>query len=392
MGTATSTKTVAIPYGTSSLPLHIPAGCRVLSGKAARPTVSTARSVQRALAKPIGCGPLEDIIRRRGARRAVVALSDMTRPVPYPRFLPLLLARIEQAGIARNRITLVIAAGMHRPMTRSEQESCYGRETVRNYRIVNHTAVNPRSVVDTGKKTPSGARLFVNRHFVEADIRIVTGLIEPHFMAGFSGGRKAVVPGLVNLDAIQKFHGYRMLNHARAANGVVEGNPVHREALGGARAVGVDFAVNVTITHDRRLSGVFAGELDASWRAGVEAVRKQVMVSVGRTFDLVVTSGGGAPLDRTFYQTVKGMVAVLPLLHRGSRLLIASGCAAGIGSREYRELLFRYRGDYRSFIRDCKSADRVLRDQWEYQMQCKVLQSVGVEGIRLLTDGIPLAR
>ena len=116
------------------------------------------------------------------------------------------------------------------------------------------------------------------------------------------------------------------------------------------------------------------------------------MVSVGRTFDLVVTSGGGAPLDRTFYQTVKGMVAVLPLLHRGSRLLIASGCAAGIGSREYRELLFRYRGDYRSFIRDCKSADRVLRDQWEYQMQCKVLQKVGVEGIRLLSDGIPLAQ
>jgi len=384
-------KLVPIPFGDGALALRVPRGACVLRSRPVRAVASPGKAVQDALARPVGAPPLDEVVRRKGARSAVVVLSDGTRPVPYRAVLPPLLSALEAAGVARRRILLLVATGLHRPMTRAEQIACYGKRIVDRYRIVNHTAANLRSVADTGKRSPSGARLYVNRHYLRADLRVLTGLVEPHFMAGYSGGRKAIVPGLVNLEAVRQFHGFRLLDHPRAANGVVVGNPVHEESLGSARAVGADFVLNVTITPGRRVAGVFAGDLEAAWEAGVAELRGRASIRADRQFDLVVTSAGGAPLDRTFYQAVKGMVAPLPLLHGRSHLLLASRCAEGIGGREYRDLMFEYSGRLKRFIRDIRRARRVRKDQWELQMQVKVLDRIGVERLHFFCTGIPRA-
>ena len=219
----------------------------------------------------------------------------------------------------------------------------------------------------------------------------MTGYIEPHFMAGFSGGRKGVCPALVDLATVQRFHGFDTLADGRADNGILQGNPCHQIALNVAREVGVDFLLNVAITRERRIAGVFAGELDAAHLAGCRQVAQWSSVAIDGPFNLVVTNGGGFPLDTTFYQTVKGMCTALPALAGHSTLLIVSGCADGLGSRCYADLMLRYDNDWRRFLADIAAhRDRTELDQWQLQMQSRVLARIGREKLLLATDGVPM--
>jgi nickel-dependent lactate racemase len=250
--------------------------------------------------------------------------------------------------------------------------------------VVDHRADDAATMTKVSDDPP----VSVNGLFANADFRIVTGLIEPHFMAGFSGGRKGVCPALVDLNTIQRFHGYPTLSHPNAENGVLADNPCHDEALRVARLVGVDFLLNVAITDDRDLAGVYAGDMEQAHAAGCEQVERWTRATIDEPFDLVITNGGGYPLDATYYQTVKGMVAALPALTEGSTLLIASECREGIGSPEYTDTMMRWCHDWRGFLEHIAATDRVTKDQWQYQMQTRVLARVGVDRLRLVSDGL----
>ncbi len=351
-----------------------------------------ARAVADALARPIDSPPLSEIARAKGGGQVVIVISDITRPVPNRVILPPILDVLHTAGIERDAITILIATGMHRPSTPEERLELVGPEIVERYRIVDHKAEAEDEQVKLPEPTSSGTTVYVDRLYAEADLKIVTGFIEPHFMAGFSGGRKAVCPGLVNLETIQKFHSPEFLEAPKATFGVLEGNPCHAEALEVARRVGIDFLVNVTVTTDQEITGVYAGDFEAAHEAGCRAVIETMGIEVRQQYDIVVTCGGGYPLDTTFYQTVKGMCFAEPFVKPGGTMVIASGCAQGIGSDVYQDIMRRYAGGgWEQFIADIQASDRVEKDQWEYEMQCRVLRKVGVDGLIFVTDGADAA-
>jgi len=366
--------------------LSVPAGCDVLHGQDVAALPDPGRAVRQALAAPIGTRPLADLLRYRAPRSLAITVSDITRPVPNRDFLPALLETIHGAGVPPSAVVIVVGTGMHRPSTHEELERIVGRGILEGYEVLDHRAADPATLVTVSETPP----VRVCRRFAEADFRIVTGYIEPHFMAGFSGGRKGVCPALVDLATVQRFHGYETLSDPRAENGVLEGNPCHRIALEVARCVGVDFLFNVAVTRDRQIAGIYCGELEEAHLAGCRQVAGWTQACVRGPYDLVVTTGGGYPLDQTFYQTVKGMCGALPALGSGSMLLVLSECAEGLGSRAYTDLMLAYGRDWRRFLAEASARRGDTRlDQWQLQMQARVLDRIGVERLLVAADGVP---
>ena len=255
---------------------------------------------------------------------------------------------------------------------------------LKNVRVVNHDARNEADHVMLGWTKNRGVPVGLDRRFVEADIKIATGLVEPHFMAGYSGGRKLVAPGLVGTETIKLLHGPGILEHPCAANGILDGNPLHEASLAIARMAGVDFIVNVSMDEERRLTGVFAGELVQAHLAGVACVEDMVKVYLDEPVDIVVTSSAGYPLDTTYYQAVKGIVGVLDILKENGTVIIASGCADGVGSADFERLL-RGTTDLDAFIREIHQPGVFTIDQWEVEELIKALKKANVY---LFTDGL----
>ncbi len=378
-------KTVRLLYGKEGMALRVPASAAVLAGKHVEPLPQPREAVSRALGRPIGTAPLRELMAAAKPASVAITISDITRPVPNRAFLPPLLEALNAAGVDDSRIVIIIGTGMHRPSTPQERPMLVGEELLARVAVIDHVAADAASLVRVSDEPP----VSVNRRFAEADFRIVTGYIEPHFMAGFSGGRKGVCPALVDLATIQRFHGYQTLADPRADNGVLEANPCHQIALAVARKVGVDFLLNVAITRDRQIAGIYCGELEAAHLAGCQDVAEWTTAHIDGPFDLVITNGGGFPLDQTFYQTVKGMCTALPALAEGSTLLQVSRCGEKLGSKAYTELMLRWDGDWRGFLAHIAArADRTELDQWEFQMQARVLERIGVERLWFVSDGI----
>ena len=379
------TKSVHLRYGSTGVEVRVPAGAEVLAATGAPALPDADAAVRQALASPIGSAPLRGLVRRRRPATVVVTISDITRPVPNRIFLPPLLDELNAAGVPDGAVEIVVGTGMHRPSTPEEHRRLVGDEILSRVRVTDHRAEDPGTLAAVSEDPP----VRVCRRFAEADFRIVTGYIEPHFMAGFSGGRKGVCPALVDLATIQRFHGYRTLSDPRADNGALAGNPCHEAALAVARQVGVDFLLNVAITEAREVAGVYAGDLELAHAAGCRDVASWTGADCAGGYDLVVTNGGGAPLDQTFYQTVKGMCTALPALGPETTLLQVSHCGEGLGSTAYEGLLLRYGRDWRRFLADIRaSSPETALDQWEFQMQARVLERIGAERLCLVTDGI----
>jgi len=369
--------------------LRVPDAADVLHGQDVPAVADAPTAIAEALANPIGSPPLAELLKATTPRTVAVTVSDITRPVPNREFLPAVLAVLNRAGVADSRVVIVIGTGMHRPSTPAERDTIVGRDIERRVEVIDHTADRPQTLVKVRDGADGRPPVFVNRRFAEADFRICTGYIEPHFMAGFSGGRKGVCPAMVDLATINGFHGYETLAHPLADNGILEGNPCHEIALEVARTVGVDFLLNVAITRDRRIAGVYCGDLEAAHVAGCRQVAEWTTAPLDGTYDLVITNGGGYPLDLTFYQTVKGMVTALPALGEQSTLLQVSACREQLGSRAYHDLMLRWHGDWHGFLADLAAhPDRTELDQWQFQMQCKVLARIGPEKLLFVTDGI----
>lgn len=336
-----------------------------------------AGALRAALAQPVGARPLAE--EARGAKSACILVCDITRPVPNALFLPLLVRTLMDAGIAASGITILVATGLHRPNEGDELAELVGDPWVmRTVRVLNHFARNDADHVDLGP-TSRGTPVKLDRRFVEADVRIATGLVEPHFMAGYSGGRKVIAPGVAHKDTITTFHSARFMGHPLAANCVLEGNPLHEEQLEIMRKLGHALALNTVIDEHRRLSFVNFGEVVQSHLLAVDFIRRYAVVPVARKFATVVTSAAGYPLDKTYYQTVKGMVAPIDILAPGGDLLIVSECAEGMGSPEYVEAQRRLLGlGPDGFMADISAKRYADVDEWQTQMQLKPMRAGAV--------------
>jgi nickel-dependent lactate racemase len=351
-------------FGKSGLDVTIPDGFRtqVIMSHTARALDDEQAALNAALDAPIGCPPLA--VLAAGKKTAAISVCDITRPAPNRVTLPPVLDRLHQAGIPVEGITILIATGLHRGATEDEIVTIVGPEIAAKYLIVSHDAkalAEHRLLGETGRGTP----VYIDERFMVADLHITLGFIEQHLMLGFSGGRKLIAPGLAAQETIKVLHSPRFMREPLATEGSIEANPLHAELLEIARMARHDFMLDVTLTQDRRISGVFAGEPVQAHAAGVAFVEQTCLERLKEPVDAVITSSAGYPLDLTFYQCVKGITAAAHMVKPGGRILIVAQCAEGVGSPEFARRLSGLK-DFRSFLDDIRSAP-VEVDQWQLE-------------------------
>lgn len=339
-------------------------------------------ALRAALASPVGTRSLTDLVGR-GDSVAVV-FSDITRPMPNDRVLPPLLEVLEAAGVSKDRTLLINALGTHRPQSREELVRMLGAEVVASYPIIQHDAWDDENLVDVARNR-AGRMVRVNRAYAEADIRILTGFVEPHFFAGVSGGPKAVLPGIADIESILDNHGAHLLSHPGATWAVTDGNPLWEEIRDVALATQPTFILNVTLNRDREVTGVFAGDMLTAHRAAVDFVREHAMQPVSAPFDIVITSNSGYPLDLNLYQAVKGMSAAAQIVKPGGDIIIAAECWDGIPDHgEYGRLL-READTPRDLLARIMARGFRCHDQWEAQVQAQIQQRARVH---VYADGL----
>jgi nickel-dependent lactate racemase len=352
-----------------------------LAIRPAPPLPDAAAAVAAALRKPIASPPLAELAR--GRRDACILVCDITRPVPNRLLLPPTLRTLEEQGIARRDILLLIATGLHRPNEGPELQEMLGPEIVANYRVENHHG-KILAEHDYLGETPKGVPIYLDRRYLRADLKITTGLIEPHLMAGYSGGRKVICPGIAALETVKVWHGPRFLEHPRADCGIVDGNPVHEENTRIAKLAGCDFIVNVCLDGERRITWVGAGDMVKAWEEGVRFVEGVVKVGVREPVDVVVTSCAGYPLDTTWYQAVKGLTGALPIVKQGGTIVLVASLSEGIGSPEF-ERLIADNPDLKVFKQRILGKDYFVMDQWQLEEQAKVMERCRV---KVVSDGL----
>jgi nickel-dependent lactate racemase len=317
-----------------------------------------------------------------------VVISDKTRPVPYGIVLPPILDTLAAAGVEPQRIEILVATGLHRANTDAELIEMIGADIAARYRIRNHIARLDAEHVHLGR-TSRGTEIWVDRGFMSAQLKIVTGLIEPHLMAGFSGGRKAVVPGLAGVETMRSAHGPVMLE-GHVGPGILADNPFHEDLLEIARLARVDFLLDVSIDRQRRITGVFAGNIEAAHATGTAAVERALRVDLDAPAHIVIVTAAGHPLDATFYQAIKGPTAALNIVRRGGTIILAAECREGIGSPEFCELLRNLR-DNDDFMARVTSPGFFRLDQWMAQHLCQVLRKAELVLVsdQLAPDALP---
>ena len=366
---STQPKTVQLAYGKERLNVEVPADSVVIEPKYVPGLPDEWAALVEALRKPIAGPPLADIAQ--GGDRVVIVHTDITRATPNDRVLPPLLAELESAGVRRNDITLLNALGTHRPQTADELKTMLGADVVTNYRCIQHDANDDANLVRVGR-TRFGYDVRINRHFVEAEVKILTGFIEPHFFAGFSGGPKGVLPSIAGAESVLNNHNAKMIGDPNATWGITRGNPIWEEMLEAARMVQPSFLLNVAMNRDQQITGVFAGEMVAAHEAGCGFVKDCAMAAVPEPFDVVITSNSGHPLDLNLYQAVKGMSAAAQVVRRGGAIIVASQCREGIPEHgQYGRLLREANGPADALAR-IESPGFACPDQWQVQIQTKI--------------------
>jgi nickel-dependent lactate racemase len=365
---------IKLAYGRNGLEVDFaPPGIEVIEPRFVEGVRDEVSALRQALRNPIAAPPLKDIVSSDDS--VALVFSDRTRPMPSDRVLPVILAELEH--VPKERITLINALGTHRPNTPEELEAMLGRSVVENYRVIQHRPKDRASMVYLGKSS-FGNEVWVNKDFMQARIKILTGFIEPHFFAGFSGGPKSVLLGVAAFESILKNHSALMIDNPHATWGVTEGNPIHQEMSEIANLVKPDFIVNVTLNKNRTITGVFAGSWKEAHAEGCAFARKWVMRPVKEPYDLVVTTNSGFPLDMNLYQAVKGMSAAARIVKDGGAIIIAAECSDGVPHHgSFRELL-RARKSPAELLEMIQNMLETIQDQWQVQILAKILQRAQV--------------
>jgi nickel-dependent lactate racemase len=385
--TAPGGNRIEIAFGRGTLPVALPAGARpTVIRKSALPKLSDpAAAIRQAFGHPIGAAPLAELAR--GRKSACILICDITRPVPNRLFLRPMIETLAAGGIPLDRITVLVATGLHRPNEGDELAELVGDPWVLDHvRVVNHFAREAADHVDLGRTATRGTPVSIDRRFMEAELKIATGLVEPHFMAGWSGGRKVVAPGIAGQATIRTFHSARFMEDPLAVQCNLVGNPLHEEQLEIVRMVGEIYALNVVIDEERDLVCATFGEIIASHLAAVQFVTGATRIGIPRRFKTIVTSSAGYPLDKTYYQTVKAMVTPIDILEPGGTIIVASACSEGFGSSEFRAAQARLvELGTDKFLATLTAKTLADIDEWQTEMQLKTMR---VGRIQLYTTGL----
>ena len=375
-----------LPYSKDGMNIYIPDEnmLKVLKSKAHdfKPSLSEGQIVKNALDNPIGSKKLEDLVK--GKKNMVIITSDHTRPIPSKITLPIMLKKIRSSNPDID-IKIIISTGFHRPSTRQELIYKMGKEIVDNEKIIMHFSTDDKCMVKVGK-LPSGGDLVVNKAIIETDLLIAEGFIEPHFFAGFSGGRKSVLPGVASAKTIMYNHCSEFIDSPYARTGNLKNNPIHKDMLYAAQSVNLDFILNVVLDKDKKVIGAFAGDVKKAHEVGCEFVTKLSKVKKVDA-DIVVSTNGGYPLDQNIYQTVKGMTAAEATCKEGGVIIMISACNDGHGGQSFYDSVSKASSPSEILEKVRKiPKDKTIPDQWEFQILARILEKFTVIIVTNLCD------
>jgi nickel-dependent lactate racemase len=356
-------------YGRHGLNLTLPDSVDVFLARDTASLADETAAIRDALRNPIGSAPLRE--RLRPGMTVVIVHTDITRATPNDRLLPVILSELEAGGIRREDITLLNGLGTHRAQTEAELRRMLGSEIVDRYRCLQHDAYDEAGLVSLGT-TRRGHPLKVNKQLLEADLKILTGFIEPHFFAGYSGGPKAVLPGVAGAETVLANHGPEMIAHPQATFDRTTGNPIWEEMLEAALQMENTFLVNVTLNRENAITGVFAGEVAAAHAQGCDHVRAASLFTVAEPYDLVVTTNSGYPLDQNLYQCVKGLAAAARAVRPGGTILLLAGCEEGLPDQSEYARILHEAGSPQAVLDRVTQPGFTGQDGWQVQIQAQV--------------------
>lgn len=365
---------VKLAYGRSGLSVELPDERTTVVEPTYVPGLPDAvGAIRDALRNPIGAVPLRQIAKPTDS--VAISVCDVTRPMPSALLLPVLLRELRH--IPAQNIVILIATGTHRANTDAELVETLGKDIAANYTVINHDAFDDDSLASVGS-TDGGIPIRINKRWVESDIRIATGFVEPHFFAGFSGGPKMIAPGLAGFGTIMRLHNAAMIAHPNARWGVTRGNPIHDAIRQIARRTGADFSVDVTLNREQRITSVYAGEMFGVHKAACAVAARLAMRPVAGAFDVAVTTNSGYPLDRSLYQSVKGMSAAAQVVRDGGRIICAAECLDGVPDHGQYGRILRERDSPAELLEMICSPGYERHDQWQAQIQAQILLKADV--------------
>ncbi|MDP9237178.1 MAG: nickel-dependent lactate racemase [Chloroflexota bacterium] len=360
---------IHLPYGEHGIDAEVPDSATVLVPERTAPLPDPEAAVRAAIDAPLGCLPLRSLVR--AGQRAAIVVADVTRPVPNTVLLPPLLETLDAGSIARTDITIVIGAGLHRPSRADELQRVLGDEILARYAVVDHDA-RDASTHEHLFTTPRGVDVRLNQAYMHADLRIITGFVEPHLFAGYSGGGKAVLPAIAGAASIMANHDAQMVGHPLATWCSTDSNPIFEEMRDVALKSQPSFTLNVTLDEEKRITGVFAGELVAAHDAAIAQAARQALRPIPHLFDIVIATNMGYPADLVLYQSVKGMSVAGQACASGGTILLVAECREGLGAAEYAHLLTTEASPPALLERLGDGLHETTVDQWQVQVQAMV--------------------
>lgn len=364
-----------LAYGEEGLEINLPdyRNIDVLEPKYRKGLPDQAAAIKDALHSPIGSRPLREMVKK--SDTVGIVINDITRPMPYKIILPVLLQ--ELCNVPDEQILLLNATGTHRPNTNAELTEMLGQDILSRYRIIQNDAGDRHSHKFVGT-TINGNEIWLHKAYVDCDVRILTGFIEPHFFAGFSGGGKAIMPGLALVETILANHSVKNIDYPKAICGVTSGNPIWEDIQQAALMAPPSFLLNLALNQNKEIAAVFAGDFQKAYEQGCDYVRKNATVRVKKPYNIVITSNSGYPLDINLYQAVKGMSAAARIVARGGSIVVAAECRDGIPANgEYGRLL-RQAESHHSLLQKIHEKDFKRRDMWQAQIHCMICQKADV--------------
>ena len=366
---------VDLNYGRQGLRINLSDSADVLKARFRPGLPDEALAIRQALQEPVASPPLASLVKP--GDRVTVVHTDITRATPNDRILPVLLDVLLRAGVAADDITLINGLGTHRKQTEAELRQMLGDEIVDGYRCLQHDCNDDSNLVSLGE-TSQGNPVRINRYYLDSDVRILTGFIEPHFFAGFSGGPKAILPSLAGTESVYSNHGLEMIAHPQAAWGITEGNPIWEEMREVALRTNPTFLLNVALNTRQEITAVFAGDMLAAHALGCEYVKQNAMMAVEAPYDIVITTNSGYPLDQNLYQSVKGMSAASQIVRHGGAIIIATACEDGLPDHGMYAELLAEAGSPEGIMRMISQPGFTMQDQWQVQIQAQIQQQAEV--------------
>ena len=360
-------KQVQLAYGKTGLPVNVPDSAIVVEPRHLPALADDKAAVLAAMRNPQGTPPLKSMVGKDDT--VAIVISDITRPTPNHKLVPWIMEELDH--VPRENFVIINGLGTHRANTQEELAGMLGWDIVNTVRIENHDAFDDAKLVRVGRNS-YGSEVYFNKTYVEAKFKIVTGFIEPHFFAGFSGGPKGINPGVAGIKTILDFHNAEMIGHPLSTWGVIEGNILQDAATQNCLMAKPDFMLNVTLNGEKQITGVVAGDVIAAHREGCKFVKETAMYAVDDPFDIVVTTNSGYPLDQTLYQTVKGMSAAAQIVKQGGAIISASECSDGVPDHGNYAKILKMRDTAGELLEMICDPEFCLFDQWQVQVQAMV--------------------